>query len=152
MLANFGVWVSGYYDNPDTSSRTLAGIDITSKHGLRSSLANFSHDELKVCLDGRAAARTDLGCAPYPPIQAMLREQAETALFDPGLAQSFLPRVEIAFIACLSANWYCTWGFFETERRYKNLVAAGKAVRMMRCIEMEGANHFVRCPMLRDDA
>lgn len=68
---------------------------------------------------------------------------AKRALSDEKLTQSILPGVEIVFQFCDETNWFCAWGFIETERQYKENVAAGRKVRPIRFMDIKGTNHFV---------
>ncbi len=58
MFANFGYWVSTYYDHPDLASRSPNGLDF-SKRGTRPSIENMTPDDMKDTFDGEAAGRME---------------------------------------------------------------------------------------------
>ena len=92
--------------------------------------------------DPVAATRTEFPMF-FNPMQPTLKNMAQRVLFDEKLASSILPKLEVVYIWCQRAQWYCVYGMIETERQYKEHVEQGHRVRPIRFIELEGANHFV---------
>ncbi|KAK0460403.1 uncharacterized protein EV420DRAFT_209411 [Desarmillaria tabescens] len=133
IFANFGYWVSTYYDHPDLASRSPSGLDF-SKRGTRPSIENMTPDDMKVTFDGEAAGRMEFPMY-FPPMQPTIRKQTETALYDEEAIKKILPKLEIVHQFCTASNWYCVWGFFGNE-----LFAPKRPIRF---IEIPGANHFV---------
>ncbi|PBK85367.1 hypothetical protein ARMGADRAFT_1018040 [Armillaria gallica] len=133
MFANFGYWVSTYYDHPDLASRSPDGLDF-SKRGTRPSIENMTPDDMKVGFDGETAGRMEFPMY-FPPMQPTIRQQTETALYDEEAIKKILPKLEIVHQFCTASPWYCAWAFFENKR------LAPK--RPIRYIEIPGANHFV---------
>ncbi|KDQ53365.1 hypothetical protein JAAARDRAFT_183320 [Jaapia argillacea MUCL 33604] len=138
IFNNFRYWVSTYYDHSDPYS--VSGLDF-SKRGVRPSVDNMTEDETAVNFDPAAAARTEFPM--FFPMQPALNAQGQRALFNEELAKTYLPNVEIVFIWCDKANWYCSYGMIETKRQYKQNIAEGKELRPIRFIRINGANHFV---------
>ncbi|KAF8904870.1 hypothetical protein CPB85DRAFT_1563892 [Mucidula mucida] len=136
VFANFGVWVSSYYDHPDLASRTRKGLDF-SKRGPKITLDNMTPEDTKDNFDGDAAGRMEVPMY-FVCIQPTLRTQA---LWDETLVQNVLPELETVHQFCTATNWYCVWGFFENERLLREHNAAGHKVRQIKFIELPGANH-----------
>lgn len=97
--------------------------------------------EMALNFDALAAQRTELPM--FFPMQPALKAQAQRALFDEALAAQVLPGLEVVYFLSTRTVWYPVWGFFETERQYKEHVAAGRKVRPITFLEIEEANHFV---------
>jgi hypothetical protein len=76
-------------------------------------------------------------------MQRTLKNMAQKVLFDEKLASEVLPQLEVLYIWCTRAQWYCLYGMIETERQYKEQVKQGRKVRPIRFVKIEGANHFV---------
>lgn len=143
-LDHLNIWFSSYYSHPDTPSRALSGLDTTSRRGDQTTMDRLTEQEKETFIEATAvAAGADLGAAPYPVVQGAVKEQTERALFDAEILPSVLPLVTVEYITCLSTNWVCLWGFFETERIYRELVAKNKKIRPAHFIAIKGANHFV---------
>lgn len=140
IFDNFQYWVSGYYDHPDLGSRTVRGMDF-SKRGKDASAGHFTPKEMAKNYDGLAAARTE---APMIfNMKNVLRQQAQRALFDEEMVRTILPRTKVVHQYCTRTNWFCAYGFIETERQYKEQLAQGKKVRPIAFQEIKEANHFV---------
>ncbi|TFK45298.1 hypothetical protein OE88DRAFT_1715420 [Heliocybe sulcata] len=140
LFDNFRYWCSGYYEHPGRSSRDVLKLNF-SKRGERPSVDNMTAEEYAKNFDGLAASRCEFPM--YFPMQPVLRVQAGKALWDEEAVRTVLPRVEVALLTCTAANWYCVYGFIETEKRYKEYLAKGAEVRPIRFIEIEGGNHFI---------
>lgn len=140
LFDNFRYWVSGYYEHAGLPSRDGRRLNFA-KRGERPSVDNMTPEEYTKNFDGIAASRCEFPM--YFPMQPVLKEQAEKALFDEETVSRVLPRVKVVLQTCTSANWYCAYGFIETERRYKEYVAKGVKVRPIQFQEIEGANHFI---------
>lgn len=79
----------------------------------------------------------------FVQMQPALNVQLKRVLFEEKTVTEVIPQVEVSFIFCSRAIWYCIWGLIETERIYKELVAQGRKVRPIRFIEIPATNHFV---------
>lgn len=76
-------------------------------------------------------------------MQARLRELAQRALFDRTIAPSAFPNIPVTHIICGRSCWQCMWGSYMTKKMYENSLREEKAVRPMKFIVMDEANHFV---------
>ncbi|KAF9030950.1 alpha/beta-hydrolase [Hymenopellis radicata] len=137
---NINMYLSLYFDHPDLQSRQPSGVNF-SRNGTRPTMARMTPEYIARVMESKAAATgADAGAVPYPPIQRMLREQANTALFNPDLV---LPSVTIATIGCMHTSWFLLWAFIELERRHKEFIERGVKVRPITFVELTNANHFV---------
>jgi pimeloyl-ACP methyl ester carboxylesterase len=140
IFENFSFWVSGYYNHPDLASRSIHGLNFD-KRGARPSIDNMTPQEMSFNFDGVAAARTEFPM--FFQMQPTLKELAQLVLFNEKHTQEVLPNLQVVYISCMKAQWYCVWGMIETEKQHKENIAQGRMVRPIRFIEIEGANHFV---------
>lgn len=76
-------------------------------------------------------------------MQPTLNIQGQKVLFDEKAVSEVLPKLEVSYIFCTKAQWYCVYGMIETERQYKENVSKGRKVRPIRFTEIKTANHFV---------
>ncbi len=137
---NINMYLSMYFDHPDLQSRQHSGVNF-SRNGTRPTMARMTPEYIARIMESKAAmTAADAGAVPYPPIQRMLREQANEALFKPDLV---LPSVTITAIGCMQTSWFLLWAFIELERRHKELIERGVKVRHITFVELPNANHFV---------
>lgn len=76
-------------------------------------------------------------------MQARLQELTQRALFDRTIAPTAFPNVPVTYLIAPRSPWHCIWGSYMTKKMYENSLREGKAVRPMRFIVMDEANHFV---------
>lgn len=76
-------------------------------------------------------------------MQARLQELAQRALFDETIGPTAFPNVPVTHLIAGRSVWQCMWGSYMTKKMYENSQREGKAVRPMKFIVMDEANHFV---------
>lgn len=93
-------------------------------------------------IDMKAAMRAEFAMFRIP-IRAVLIEQRRKALFDEIHAREILPNLRVVFISAGMTVVGCKWAKLVVERHYNEATQAGRRVRPIRFIDIEGANHFV---------
>jgi hypothetical protein len=76
-------------------------------------------------------------------MQARLQELAQRALFDRTIGPTAFPNVPVTYLIAGRSVWHCIWASYMSKKMYENSLGQGKAVRPMRFIVMDEANHFV---------
>ena len=78
-------------------------------------------------------------------MQPATEKQTQAALFDEKLAQGFLPGLQIVWFSCPQAMWIIIErAKVLIEREIENHVMEKRQVKLIKFIEISGANHFVR--------
>ncbi|KIM92132.1 hypothetical protein PILCRDRAFT_113025 [Piloderma croceum F 1598] len=71
-------------------------------------------------------------------------KQTQAALFDETLTQEFLPGLQIVWFSCAQAMWIIGRAKVLIERKIEKDVMEKRQVRLIKFVEIPGANHFVR--------
>ncbi|KAF9020543.1 alpha/beta-hydrolase [Hymenopellis radicata] len=146
VFANFGVWVSSYYNHPDLSTRSPKGLD-DRKRGPRFTVETMTPEDMEVCFSAESAQRMEFPMfvrASFAFVDSICAEAClNRALWDEKCAQTVFPNLEIVHQVCTASPWYTAWAYFENLRLLEEHKAAGHKVRHIRFIEIPGANHFV---------
>jgi hypothetical protein len=138
---DFPRWASFYYTHPDLSSPTGGGAT-TVDSSKRPSLENMTDADIAVNFDLAAAMKSD-GPICFHMLPAT-EKQTQAALFDEKLVQEFLPGLQIVWFSCPQAMWIIERAKVLIERKIEKHVTEKRQVRLIRFIEIPGANHFVR--------
>jgi len=139
-LADFPIFASTYYTHGDLTSRAGAGattIDLSQPPSFK----NMTNEDLAVNFDMDASMKGDVPmCFCMLPA---LRNQMQAALFDEKLTKEFLPALQIVWLGCSQSQWALEWGKVVIEREFEENVKQKHEVRLIRFMEIKGANHFV---------
>ncbi|KIY71501.1 alpha/beta-hydrolase [Cylindrobasidium torrendii FP15055 ss-10] len=138
---NINLFLSAHFDHPDFASKKSSGL-AGSRDIVNPTLAKLSEaEEARYSEYNALMNNADLGCIPYPPIQPMLKAQADCALF--GVGESLvLPHVEVTIMGCEKSAWFLAWGYFESHRLYEEAKAQGRTLRSIDFVDLPGSNHF----------
>ncbi|KAF8630663.1 hypothetical protein AX15_002811 [Amanita polypyramis BW_CC] len=145
--AVFLAWVSSYTDVPkfddwyDTND--INALD-GRKRADHASVDSWSVKDFEYMCEPEAAARCENPMF-MPPMQACLRETAQRTLFDRAKIYGPLsfPDVPVMHIIAGRSCWQCMWGSYVTKKTYENSLREGKAIREIKFIVMDQANHLV---------
>jgi hypothetical protein len=139
-LSDFPMLVSAYYTHGDLTSRTGAGattIDLSKTPSFK----NMTNEDLAVNFDMDASMKGDI-----PMCSCMLPafgKQTQAAFFDEKLAKEFLPALLIVWLGCSHSPWELEWSKVVIRREFEEHVKQKHEVRLIRFMEIKGANHFV---------
>ncbi|KAL0566317.1 hypothetical protein V5O48_015701 [Marasmius crinis-equi] len=140
----FLFWIASFYDH-DLSTvssewQNLSGFD-GRKRSERCLADPWSDEYLHKYADYGAAGRSE------PPMystsmKSAVRDMVNKALFDETLARSFFPQLRVAYMWASCSTWTCLWTWKEIERLNKECTDKGMAVRPIKFLKIENANHF----------
>jgi hypothetical protein len=137
---DFPRWASFYYTHSDLSSPTGRGAT-TVDSSKRPSLENMTDADVAVNFDLVATMKSN-GPICFHMLPAT-EKQTQAALFDEKLVQEFLPGLQIVWFSCQQAMWIIERAKVLIERKIEKHVVEKRQVRLIRFIEIPGANHFV---------
>ncbi|KAK2463258.1 hypothetical protein APHAL10511_004913 [Amanita phalloides] len=141
----FLAWVSSYTKVPKFDDWYQSG-DINALDGRKradhASVDNWSTADLEYMCEPETAARCEFPMY-MPPMQKRLRELAQHVLFEGTNASTAFPAVPVTHIIAGRSCWQCMWGSYMTKKMYEDSLREGKAVRPMKFVVMDEANHFI---------
>jgi hypothetical protein len=137
-LSDFPILVSAYYTHGDLTSRTGAGattIDLSKTPSFK----NMTNEDLAVNFGMDASMKGDIPMCMLPA----LGKQTQAAFFNEKLAKEFLPALQIVWLGCSHSQWALEWSKVVIQREFEEHVKQKHEVRLIRFMEIKGANHFV---------
>ncbi|KAF5381141.1 hypothetical protein D9757_009437 [Collybiopsis confluens] len=144
LMVVFSHWVSSYFDHPCydpashslRSSATIHDFESVYSRDKASSVSSWTKDELARGVERDAVEMETFMC--MPPMQAMIHELTDEALFDARAASICFPRVQVVHICGTRTVWTCAWTQTEIKNRYQSEVRG----RAMQFVDVDGWNHF----------